>query len=121
MSPLEFVRTLGSLYRHANAASVAVDISYQRFRYWITRRLGMASNASVDDLERAIRDRWSFADPKFNATLRACESAPFDYTLQPRIALHLVRALHDYAAKLKLFPIAALGKPGREKSGKEKD
>lgn len=121
LSPLEFVRTLGSLYRQANAASVAVDISYQRFRYWITRRLGMASNASVDDLERAIRDRWSFADPKFNATLRACESAPFDYTLKPRIALQLVRALHDYAAKLKLFPISALAKPGREKFGKEKD
>ena len=121
LSPLEFVRTLGSLYRHANAASVAVDISYQRFRYWLTRRLGMASNASVDDLERAMRDRWSFEDPKFNATLRACASAPFDYTLKPRIALQLVRALYDYAAKLKLFPTSTLGKPGREKSGKEKD
>jgi len=119
LSPLEFVRTLGALYKHANAASVAVDISYQRFRYWLTRRLGMASNASVDDLERAIRDRWSFADSRFNATLRACESAPFDYTLKPRIALQLVRSLHDYSAKLKLFPISVPGDQGKTKPGKQ--
>ena len=42
LSPLEFVRTLGALYKQANAASVVVDISYHRFRYWLTRRLGMA-------------------------------------------------------------------------------
>ena len=111
LSPLEFVRTLGALYKQANAASVAVDICYHRFRYWLTRRLGMASNASVDELERAIRERWNFQDASFNATLRDCESAPYDSTLKPRAALQLVRSLDDYAAKLKLFP----------KSGKEKN
>lgn len=111
LSPLEFVRTLGALYKQANAASVAVDICYHRFRYWLTRRLGMASNASVDELERAIRERWNFQDANFNATLRDCESAPYDSTLKPRAALQLVRSLDDYAAKLKLFP----------KSGKEKN
>jgi len=111
LSPLEFVRTLGALYKQADAASVAVDISYHRFRYWLTRRLGMAGNASVDELERAIRERWNFNDPNFSATLRDCESAPYDYTLKPRAALQLVKSLDDYAAKLKLFP----------KSGKEKN
>jgi hypothetical protein len=103
LSPLEFVRTLGALYKQANAASVVVDISYHRFRYWLGRRLGMASNASVEELERAARERWDFQDPTFGATLRACESAPYDYTLKPRAALQLVRSLDDYAAKLKLF------------------
>lgn len=111
LSPLEFVRTLGALYKQANAASVAVDVSYHRFRYWLTRRLGMASNASVDELERAIRERWNFQDANFSATLRDCESAPYDNTLKPRVALRLVRSLDDYAAKLKLF----------SKSGKEKN
>jgi hypothetical protein len=111
LSPLEFVRTLGALYKQANAASVAVDISYHRFRYWLTRRLGMASNASVDELERAIRERWNFQDANFSATLRDCESAPYDNTLKPRVALRLVRSLDDYAAKLKLF-----SKPGKEKN-----
>jgi len=104
LSPLEFVRTLGALYKQADAASAVVDISYHRFRYWLTRRLGMAGNASVDDLERAVRERWNFQDANFNATLRACESAPYDNTLKPRAALQLVRSLDDYAAELKLFP-----------------
>jgi hypothetical protein len=111
LSPLEFVRTLGALYKQANAASVAVDICYRRFRYWLTRRLGMASNASVDELERAIRERWNFQDANFSATLRDCESAPYDNTLKPRVALRLVRSLDDYAAKLKLFST-----PGKEKN-----
>jgi hypothetical protein len=104
LSPLEFVRTLGALYQQANAASVAVDISYHRFRYWLTRRMGMASNASVDELERAIRERWLFQDQNLNATLRTCESARYDTTMSPRVALQLVQSLHGYAAKLKLFP-----------------
>jgi hypothetical protein len=111
LSPLEFVRTLGSLYQQANAASVAVDISYHRFRYWVTRRLGMPSNASVDELGRAIRERWAFQDESLDTTLRACESAPYDTTLKPHAALQLVRSLHDYAAKLKVY----------SKSGKERD
>ncbi len=104
LSPLEFVRTLGSLYQQANAASVAVDISYHRFRYWLTRRLGMASNASVNELERAISERWLFQDESLNTTLRACESARYDTAMSPRAALQLVQALHFYAAKFKLFP-----------------
>jgi len=115
LSPLEFVRTLGALYKQANAASVVVDISYHRFRYWLTRRLGMASNAPVDELERAVRERGNFQDADFTATLRACESAPYDYTLKPRAALRLVRSLDDYAAKLKLFPSLA-GRRIKEKN-----
>jgi Domain of unknown function (DUF4350) len=111
LSPLEFVRTLGALYKQANAASVVVDISYHRFRYWLTRRLGMASNAPVEELERAVRERGNFEDADFSATLRACESAPYDYTLKPRTALRLVRSLDNYAAKLKLF-----SKSGRQKN-----
>lgn len=111
LSPLEFVRTLGSLYKQANAASVAVDISYQRFRYWLTRRLGMASNTPVDVLESAVRERWNFQDSNFCATLCDSESAAYDNTLTPRVALRLVKSLDGYAAKLKLFP-----KPGKEKN-----
>jgi Domain of unknown function (DUF4350) len=104
LSPLEFVRTLGALYKQANAASVAVDICFHRFRYWLTRRLGMATNASVDELERAVFERWNFRDPNFNQTLRDCESAPYNPTMKPRAALQLVRSLDDYAVQLKLFP-----------------
>lgn len=107
LSPLEFVQTLGGLYEHAGASSVAVDISYQRFRYWLTRRLGMAGNASLQDLEQAVRDRWKFQDPKFIETLRDCESARYFPDLRSEHALELVKRLYDYADKLKLFRLSA--------------
>jgi len=103
LSPIEFVQTLGGLYETAGTASVAVDICYQRFRYWLTRRLGVASNISVTDLEVAVRDRWSFVDDHFVAILRRCESAKSDPYLHPPAALQLVQELDEYAARLKLY------------------
>lgn len=107
LSPLEFVQTLGGLYKHAKASSVAVDISYQRFRYWLTRRLGMANNASLDDLRSALSDRMKFSDEEdLFTTLAMCESARYNPSLASADALRLVQALDDYAVKLKLFRVA---------------
>ena len=103
LSPLEFVRTLGFLYQRAGAASVAVDISYQRFRYRLTRRLGIASSASAGELERAVRAHANLDDPAFVELLRACESAREDPRLGAAAALALTQSLHDYAVKLDLF------------------
>jgi hypothetical protein len=103
LSPIEFVQTLGGLYEHAGTASVAVDICYQRFRYWLTRRLGVASNIPVDELQNAVRDRWALADDHFAAVLRRCESAKNDPFLQGPVALNLVQELDEYAVRLKLF------------------
>jgi Domain of unknown function (DUF4350) len=104
LSPLEFVTTLGDLYQRAGAASVAVDINYQRFRYWLTRRFGLLANASVDDLSQAVRQRSAVTDEGFASILRECEGARYDSDLSPQRALQLVQKLHDYADKLKLFP-----------------
>jgi len=103
LSPLEFVQTLGGLYERAGTASVAVDVSYQRFRYWLTRRLGVAYNTSIDDLESTVRDRWASKDDHFGAILRQCESAKFDPYLHEKEALHLVQELDEYATRWKLF------------------
>jgi hypothetical protein len=103
LSPLEFVRTLGHLYERAGAASVAVEVSYSRFRYWLTRRLGAPGDASPEVLQSALRERWGFDDSAFRATLAACDAARGRPDLPPREALRLVRALHRYAAALKLF------------------
>jgi hypothetical protein len=110
LSPLEFVRTLGALYEQADAAPVAVDVSYHRFRYWLTRRLGMAGNASIEEMERAVRERWDFQDAHFGETLHACESVRYQPDLKSGVALKLVQSLDDFAAKLKLFRIT-----GKEK------
>jgi hypothetical protein len=117
LSPMEFVETLGGLYQHADAASTAVDICYRRFRYWLTRRLGVAGNTSTDELASMIHDRWGlsgaspsalsgnavFPTDRFVATMKQCESAASDPFLHGPMALHLVQELDDYAARLKVF------------------
>jgi hypothetical protein len=103
LSPLEFVQTLGGLYENAGTASVAVDICYQRFRYWLTRRLGVANNISIQDLESAVRDRFAPRDERFGAILRRCESAKSDPYLGEAEALQLVQELDQYASRWKLF------------------
>lgn len=103
LSPIEFVQTLGGLYQRAGTASVAVDICYRRFRFWLTKRLGIAANTSAEELASAIRGRWSLDDDHFIATMKHCESASTDPFLQASVALHLVQELDGYAAQWNLF------------------
>jgi hypothetical protein len=113
LSPIEFVQTLGGLYERAGTASIVVDICYRRFRYWLTRRLGVASNTPAEDLGSAVGNRWgfigdplidkSFIDYQFVSTLKKCEAASSDPFLQPPVALHLLQELDGYAARLNLF------------------
>lgn len=111
LSPLEFVRTLGALYQRAGAASVAVDIAYQRFRYWLTRRLAMPGQAPAADVAEAVRARWHVDDDALGRTLRACEAARRDPDLDPRTALTLIQALAAYAATFQLFGVARKENP----------
>ena len=110
LSPLEFVETLGGLYEQANAASIAVDVYYQRFHFWITRRLGLGKDASPEEINRAIRERWRWDDDKFLSTLQNAASSRYYPNLPQSQALEIVRALYSYAVKLKLYVA------GKEKS-----
>ena len=108
LSPIEFVQTLGGLYERAGTASVVVDICYRRFRYWLTRRLGVASNTSSKELASAISNRWeftgkSFANDQIIATLTSCEATSSDPFLQASVALRLLQELDEYAGRLNLF------------------
>ena len=103
LAPLEFVETLGGLYLQAKAASVAVDVAYQRFQYWITRRLGLSPNSSPDDLARAVKERWKLSDENFAQTLQDAASARYRPDLPQKEALAIVKSLYSYAEKLKLF------------------
>lgn len=106
LSPLEFVETLGGLYENAHAAAVAVDVSYQRFQFWITRRLGLTKDASPEEIDRAVRERWRWKDEKFLDTLRSAASARYYPGLPQKQALEIVQSLYSYALKLKLFSFA---------------
>jgi hypothetical protein len=104
LAPLEFVETLGGLYQQAHAGSVAVDVYYQRFQYWITRRLGLGNNPSPEQLDRAIRERWHLQDDFLLATLQAAASARYQPDLPQDQALEIVQSLYQYAIKFSLFP-----------------
>ena len=104
LASLEFVETLGGLYLQAKAASVAVDVCYQRFQYWISRRLGLAPNVSPEDLVRAVNERLKLNDDTFLRTLQEAAFARYRPDLPQKEALAIVKALHSYAEKLKLFP-----------------
>lgn len=104
LSPLEFVQALGNLYSGARAANVAVDIYYGRFRYWVTKRLGLTSSASPEELAQALERRNHVSDPEFLHLLKTCESVRFYSDLPRKEALTLVRSVYDYCNKLKLFP-----------------
>jgi hypothetical protein len=102
LSPLEFVETLGGLYERAGASAIAVDICYKHFLYWLTKRLGLAPTASIEELEEGAADRWGFRDSKFTATLKECASARYRNIAEKR-ALQLIHDLHSLSMKLDLF------------------
>jgi hypothetical protein len=106
LSPLEYVRALGQLYEHAHAANVAVDVSYERFRYTLGKRLGLRATANSDELARAAAERWQIDRQDLRSLLESCESARFFEDLSSKEALALVQGLHKYSVLLKLFPEA---------------
>ena len=96
LSPLEFVRTLGSLYGRAGAASTALDATYQRFRRLLRRAYGVSMRAPSDDVAAAVRDARRAADTTpLLTTLRACDAAREDLSLHPNRALALAQELDD--------------------------
>jgi hypothetical protein len=104
LSTLEFVETLGGLYRHAQATPVAVEIMYTRFRYLLTRRLGLKSDAPAEQLARAARERLGYNHPDFPDTLRRSELAMRAFEFPEGEAVALVQKLNEHARALKLIP-----------------
>lgn len=93
LSPLEFVRTLGSLYHRANAAGVAVDIAHERVRTALARRLGIAPSASADEVERTLASRGRPEATSVGEALRASDEARHRENVPPARALALVQQL----------------------------
>ncbi len=81
LAPLEFVETLGDLYHRAHAASAAVGIEYQRFRYLLSRRLGIPLSASITQVHVAVRERMGWKEPGFFEVLQRAERGVRDPTI----------------------------------------
>jgi hypothetical protein len=96
LSPLEFVDTLGDLYRRASAGSAAVRVAYQRFRSQLVRRLALAPSISNVQLEAAVRERLGWKQPGLMDTLQRAEKAGRERDVASSDALKIVQALEHY-------------------------
>jgi len=105
LSPLEFVHTLGNLYRRANAAHSALEVPYTRFRVLAIRQLGLKTDVSSADLARAVRNRLGYKDDDLDKLLQQIETALYDPGLDEAQALELVQQLSHHGQNLKLIPL----------------
>jgi hypothetical protein len=96
LSPLEFVDTLGDLYRRASAGSAAVRVAYQRFRTQLVRRLSLSASISNMQLEAAVRERLGWKQPGLLDTLQRAERDARETDVPVSEALKIVQALEHY-------------------------
>ena len=99
--PIEFVRSLGSLYQKAGATNVAVAIAYQRFRHKLETQFGIRQTLPADSpaLLQGLTSRFAARAEAIQKHLLACENAASAEDLPAREALAKVQALHDYEAE----------------------
>jgi hypothetical protein len=101
LSPLEFVHTLGKLYRRANAVHSALAIPYARFRMLATRQLGIQSDVPAPELARALKNRFRYKDDALDDLLQQVEIALHNPELPEARALELVQELARHTQNLK--------------------
>jgi len=104
LSPLEYVETLGGLYERAGAAASAVGISYQRFRWQLTRQLGLPSNTMDQELGQAAEERLGWKESRISDLLQQAARASQVVKLPRSEALELVQKLERHAARLTIRP-----------------
>ncbi len=104
LSPLEFVETLGNLYRQAKATRAALEVPYQRFRTAAARRLGLRPDISNTRLVDSLRNRMGYKDPSLETVLGKIENALDSGEPAEKTVLELVRELNRHMHNLKLLP-----------------
>jgi len=95
LSPLEFVETLGNVFRRAESTHVAVEIAFQRFRQVAARRLGIRGTSAATQIVDAMFHCGIHLSESTAGLVRASEFATNDATLTERAALEYVRALNE--------------------------
>jgi hypothetical protein len=103
LSSLEFIETLGGLYKRSRSPRFAVEVAWDRFRNVVMRKLGFRHDASADLIAKLCRERLRFEDEDFLPILRDCEAAGYDQDMTDAKALHLTQKLAEYQKKLVAF------------------
>ncbi|HWZ43636.1 MAG TPA: DUF4350 domain-containing protein [Candidatus Saccharimonadales bacterium] len=102
LSPLEFVQTLGNLYRRAKAAGEGLAVPYARFRGLVTRRLGLPGDVPAPALAQAILDHFHYKDKSLGPLLARIEAGLGRSDLEENQALAMVQQLNIHMRNLKL-------------------
>jgi hypothetical protein len=102
LSPLEFVETLGGLYRRARATHAALEVPYNRFRMIATRHLGLHPDTPVEELARTLHIRLRYKDDSLIDLIRRIEAALASPNAGEKNMLELVQQLNVHMQKLKL-------------------
>src|SRR5579872_3261435 len=103
LSPLEFVHTMGGLYRQAQSARGALEVSYYRFRQLLIQRLGLRSGADPAELAAASRRRMRYHEPGLEDMLRQTEAGLLEPEITEARALDLAQQLNFHARHLRLI------------------
>lgn len=104
LSPLEFVQTLGRLYRRANATRTALEVPYNTFRTLLIRRLGLRNDVSSSELLESARKKLGYRDPEFEETIRQVLKTLQDPDIKEARVLELAQKLNRHIHNLKLIP-----------------
>ncbi|MDT8067929.1 MAG: DUF4350 domain-containing protein [Terriglobia bacterium] len=100
LSSLEFIETLGGLYKRSRAPRLAVQVAWDRFRQVMMHKLGFRRDSSADMITSLCRERLKFSDTGFTETMQQCESAGYDQDMTDKKALHLIQKLTEYQTEL---------------------
>ena len=88
-SSLEFVRSMGSLYRRGRARAHALEILKDRFERSVRERWSLPDTLGPRDLARATADRGSASEERIASTLAAVDSAIADPDLSEALMTRL--------------------------------
>jgi len=102
-APLEFIRSLGSLYRKAQATNIAVSVAWQSFRLHLQRAAGISVQASPEDAFAAMQRRYPQTDPELESVFDFAEKAAVGSPLNERSALRLILLLQAAERELTLL------------------
>lgn len=89
-APLEFVRSLGSLYRKAAATNIAVAVAYQAFRLRLQRTAGIAVQAAPEAAMAGMMRRYPQTDPGLANVLESAEKITSGSPVNEKSALRLI-------------------------------
>jgi hypothetical protein len=100
LSPLEFVDTMGALYRHAHAFALPVEVSYRNLRLELTQRLGLPAATPDNELARIASERLGVDHVSLADALAAAAPGALPAKPSSRQALALAQRLETHVASL---------------------